>query len=462
MKKLGIILFGILLTAESKAQQLPLFSQYYFNSFIYNPAHTGLETGTSINLVGRKQYTGLANSIGTAAASAQGRSQDSKSGFGLYVYNDNVTLFRTNAATGSYAYHIPFAEDKTLSFGLGLSVLDHRYNSANFYLVDEGDPVVALLGNDGGISFDANAGVNLDLGNFSMGLANLQMLQNREAFKTSNSGVYYTLANHWMFNAAYKIEVNEHFEVEPYILYRKTKGVPGQADINLFFNWLDKGYAGIAYRDGMSFSTMVGAHLNKAIMVGYAFDVTTNEFRNALGNTHEIALRFKLGDTKTPNSKDDVLAELEKKKYETEIGELKSEIKTLKDQETIKKDTVLMVKEIQDQKQNPTPKTTTTAPSRRTTTPILSTTPKSTPNTSPTTTISGSKHYVIAGSFESIDACNVYIKKLASQGITAYQQLDSKSGRNYVHVGSFDSKDEAIALIQKLKPKNLPLWVKLM
>ncbi|HAV24627.1 MAG TPA: hypothetical protein DCX01_00470, partial [Bacteroidetes bacterium] len=43
MKKIIIALLCVASYGVASAQQLPLFSQYYFNSFIYNPAHTGQE-----------------------------------------------------------------------------------------------------------------------------------------------------------------------------------------------------------------------------------------------------------------------------------------------------------------------------------------------------------------------------------------------------------------------------------
>ncbi|MBT8327180.1 MAG: PorP/SprF family type IX secretion system membrane protein, partial [Bacteroidia bacterium] len=245
MKKLGILSLLIGLFISVNGQQLPLFSQYYFNSFIYNPSHAGQHNGTSLTLNARKQFTGLADGIGTYAAALQTRGVDQKAGFGFYFYNDNVNLFRTNALAGSYAYHLPLSKERTLSFGLSLSALDHRYNANNFYLINENDPLVALLGSEGGFTFDGSFGINMDFGNFQMGLANLQLLQNQEAFKgNSDNKVLYTLANHWMLNASYKIALNENFELEPYLLYRKVKNAPGQADINLFLNWLNKGYAG--------------------------------------------------------------------------------------------------------------------------------------------------------------------------------------------------------------------------
>ena len=475
MKKLILLIAILGIFGQSNAQQLPLFSQYYFNSFIYNPSHSGLEEGTSLSLVGRKQFTGLANSIGTYAATLQTRTQGKRSGFGIYAYNDNVSLFRTNAITGSYAYHIPLAKEKVLSFGLALSALDHRYNSSNFNLISNEDPVVALLGSEGGFSFDANAGVNIDFGKFSMGLANLQMLQNQEAF-SDNADVksLYTLANHWMFNMAYTASLNENFELEPYMLYRKTQGAPGQVDLNVFLNWVDKGYAGIAYRDGMSFSTMLGAHVNQNITLGYAYDITTHKLRSALGNTHEVMLRFNLGGNSPKSQGDDVLASKDKQKYENKISDLEKEITDLKALPKGRTDTVILekvivkevpvIKEVIKYKEPvETEKPTTSGtPTTVDPKPVYVDDPHMHTDPAPTTPETAPQFYVIAGSFASSTAANSHITRLGNKGHAGYQKYDPTSGRYYVHIGNFTTKEQAVSLIQQKKGAGLPLWVKSM
>lgn len=465
MKKIIIALLCVVSYCVASAQQLPLFSQYYFNSFIYNPANTGQETGTTLGLVGRKQFTGLSNSIGTYAATLQSRNGESKSGFGLYAYNDQVNLFRTNSISGSYAYHIPLSRERTLSFGLALTALDHKYNASNFYLVNPEDPIVALLGEEGGFTVDANAGVNMDFGKFSMGLANLQMLQNQEAFKNNaNSKTLYTLANQWIFNAGYKIAINENLELNPYLLYRKTQAAPGQVDLNVFLNWTDKGYAGIAYRDGMSFSTMLGITVNKTITLGYSYDITNNKLRTALGNTHEVALRFDLGRKIRAAQGDDLLSSTQKTDYETKITDLEQEVATLKTVEPSRIDTVVIekviVKELRVIKEVPArmPKKIVITASKPKDVVIELAKPVATPSA----TSNSTQFYVIAGSFATTTAASSYISTLKSKGHPAYQKYDASNGRYYVHIGKFSTKPDAVNLIQDKKGSGLPLWVKTM
>lgn len=444
MKKL-ILLITTCISLSISAQQLPLFSQYYNNPFIYNPSLSGIDAGTSVSLTARKQFTGLANNIGTYAATLQSRAGGRKAGFGLYVYNDDANLLRTNALNGSYAYHINLDKEKTLSFGLGVSVLDHRYNSNRFYLVQENDPLIAFLNSEGGVSVDANIGANLDLGDFSFGLGNLQLLQNQEAFKNNaNQKIYYTLRNHWVLNAAYNIEVNDDFEIEPYLLYRKTITAPGQIDLNVFFKWLEKGYLGLAYRDGISFSTMVGVNLNPNITAGYAFDYTTHQLKTALGNTHEVMLKFNLGNSEQAKPKEHTksAAETDKKlkSLESKIAELEKEVEDTKEaQKKVEAKKETTTKEVEKEKEY-VPKTET---------------PKQ-----PTTI--DKKFYVIAGSFANSVAAQGHIKKLRAQGYRGYEKYDSTSGRTYVHLGDFTNKDYARDWITKLKGSGLPLWIKSM
>jgi type IX secretion system PorP/SprF family membrane protein len=451
-KLLPILLLGLL--SNAFAQQLPLFSQYYHNPFIYNPSLSGTTEGNAITLITRKQFSGLANSFGTYAATYQTRGLDKKAGFGLYVYNDQANLFRTNAINGSYAYHLPLSKDNTLSFGLGLTALDHRYNANNFFITDGGDPVLAMLGAEGGFTFDMNAGANLKLGNFSFGLANLQLIQNQDIFRNNaDQKSYYTLRNHWMVNAAYNFAINDNLSIEPFVLYRKTQTAPGQVDVNVFVNLIDKGYLGLAYRDGMSFSTMVGVQLTPGVTAGYAFDYTTHQFRNALGNTHELALKFNLGAPAESSKKAEEELKLAEAKAKAKELEKEKELEQLNEKVTTLKTKVDDLEtELESQKEE-------LAEAKKQVPKVE--TPKEKEPITPEVK-DGTKFYVIAGSFNDSKAAQSYIKTLRDKGYRGYEKLDSKSGRYYVHMGDFTRKEYARDWINKLKESGLPLWIKAM
>ena len=142
MKKLltiSPILLFLLFSFWIEAQQLPRFSQYYFNEFLINPAIAGYDGRTIVNLSARKQWVGFSdNTPQTALVSAQTRllkqpyrifepnkvvkeptekKSEGRVGLGAIVYNDQNGAIHRTGAQFTYAYHI-FIHDNQLSFGL--------------------------------------------------------------------------------------------------------------------------------------------------------------------------------------------------------------------------------------------------------------------------------------------------------------------------------------------------------
>ena len=133
-----LILLFLYITFRSEAQQLPRFSQYYFNEFLINPAIAGYDGRTIVNLNARKQWIGFSdNTPQTALVSAQTRllkhpfdirtkgngqriyekRSEGRVGLGAIVYNDQNGAIHRTGAQFTYAYHI-FVRDNQLSFGL--------------------------------------------------------------------------------------------------------------------------------------------------------------------------------------------------------------------------------------------------------------------------------------------------------------------------------------------------------
>ncbi|MBK9192175.1 MAG: type IX secretion system membrane protein PorP/SprF [Crocinitomicaceae bacterium] len=63
---------AMLAIVSAKAQQLPLFSQYYYNRFIYNPAFTGVESQSSVYLIHHSQWKDIPGSPVTYALTVDG------------------------------------------------------------------------------------------------------------------------------------------------------------------------------------------------------------------------------------------------------------------------------------------------------------------------------------------------------------------------------------------------------
>jgi hypothetical protein len=69
MKKLFIISLFLFAGNSMWSQKLPLFSQYMYSDFFYNPAIAGTQTYAPFRSIIRNQWTGIAGAPNTQALS---------------------------------------------------------------------------------------------------------------------------------------------------------------------------------------------------------------------------------------------------------------------------------------------------------------------------------------------------------------------------------------------------------
>jgi type IX secretion system PorP/SprF family membrane protein len=101
----------------SNAQQDPLYTQYYNNFSLINPAYSGshgLFTATA-NI--RSQWAGEAGSPETQTLSLHGPVGE-KVGLGLSIVNDKVFVSSETHVYADFSYSIDLTEASTLAFGL--------------------------------------------------------------------------------------------------------------------------------------------------------------------------------------------------------------------------------------------------------------------------------------------------------------------------------------------------------
>ena len=116
MKKILILTIVLYTSVSSFAQQLPLYSNYFFTPYMYNPALSGKSGDTELSIVHRRQWTGIQGSPETSAIGLNGGIDSEKWGYSLYAYNDQTDIVSRTAFYGNYAYHLRFSETGTISF----------------------------------------------------------------------------------------------------------------------------------------------------------------------------------------------------------------------------------------------------------------------------------------------------------------------------------------------------------
>lgn len=142
MKKLYwiFLLFPLL----SNAQQLPERSSFYSNSFIWNPAMTGLWDYWELGLTYRQEWLGFEDAPVTATLNVQYPFPKEHMSLGGFFMHDNINPIVMNSFGFTYAYRVDLGRRRTDLLTIGLmGTLNHFFVDGKEIVVnDQDDPLV--------------------------------------------------------------------------------------------------------------------------------------------------------------------------------------------------------------------------------------------------------------------------------------------------------------------------------
>ena len=323
INKIRLTLAVFLLTLfVSQAQQIPLYSNYFFTPFMYNPARSGTEGYTELSVLHRRQWTGVQGAPETSALAINGSLNEEKVGWSGYAFNDQTDIIRRIGVYGNYAYHIRMSESATLSLGLGAGYLANNIDLSAIRAQDKGDVYTVINGDRG--TFDLNFGFNLKIANFQLGASVPQLIGQPVKYlgDVSSDDVTYTLLRHYVINAQYDFKFSGDKNIlSPMVMVRAAdNNVPIQIDAGLMYNMTKYGYVGAMFRSEYAVTANIGLNLTEQLTVGYAYDFSLNDYGPDLGTSHEFMLTYRFGSNKR------------NERLENEIKKLKQQQRKQKDE----------------------------------------------------------------------------------------------------------------------------------
>jgi len=116
IKHITIILV-VFVGLQSYSQQEPLYTQYYNNFSLINPAYSGSNGHLTATANIRSQWAGEAGSPETQTFSIHG-AMGKNVGLGLSVVHDEVFIWKNTAVFADFSYALALTETATLAFGL--------------------------------------------------------------------------------------------------------------------------------------------------------------------------------------------------------------------------------------------------------------------------------------------------------------------------------------------------------
>jgi type IX secretion system PorP/SprF family membrane protein len=335
---IAFVAFGV---GQVLAQQVPLYSHYYYNKFLYNPSLAGAEDYGQLYLINRDQWNQIPGAPRTQAVTVDGPLNSDKVGVGLGVYRDVAGQFNITGAQAAYRYSIDFGGESRLNFGLGLGVLNSRIDLSELEVKHVTDPTL-LSSYQAATGFDANFGISYNFKNLLIGVTVPQIIGNELAYSSltnPNTGkdVRYGLAQHFIAHASYELDVfdNEKWFWQPNAMLRVTPGTRSQFDISSVVSYMRKYWGGAMYRSNYAVTLSAGMRLVNQFVLGYAYDIAVHKDLNQYTRgAHEVMIGYQWGHDRVDGGKiKDDLAAINERLNRNDIRDSiqDDEIKTLKD-----------------------------------------------------------------------------------------------------------------------------------
>lgn len=287
-----------LLNAITASGQVQL-TQYFQEHSYYNPATTGSQNAISASLNARQQWIGLTDMAGrnisptSVIANLQAPLFNISSGIGLNIIYDNLSLENTMGVKLNYAYHMPFGDDgRTLSAGIGLSVLNRKVNINQYTLEQPGDPLLKDNTPQTGSLLDADLGFWYnDPGRLYAGLSVTSLAESTAEIGNTQYG----LTRNINFTAGYYIKVTESkwntfYLVPSFLIKSNTKNMQIDFTARAEYNNL---MAGLSYRHQDALAIIAGYNLTR-LRIGLSYDLTTGPLAKPSSGSAELFVSWSL------------------------------------------------------------------------------------------------------------------------------------------------------------------------
>lgn len=292
MKKLGILIVGLILGVSVKGQNQFHISQYMLHQPFINPAAIGSYNNLNGAVFYKNQWTGFDGAPNFQGLNISSPIKGGNNHLGLTFINDKIGVNTNMDISAMYAYKISTGTKSRLVFGLGASARLMQSNYASMTDVSS-DPL-----------FQANTPMvfqpNLKFGTyyytkkFYAGFSIPNILKNSINYVNGYEGSTEFDVNdmHFYFQSGYTITLNSSLDLSPSVLIKQVAGAPIQGDINAHLIFKKKLGFGLSYRTAKELAVLLNYQITDMFKLGYAYDMNFSELSNYSSGSHEIMLIF--------------------------------------------------------------------------------------------------------------------------------------------------------------------------
>lgn len=329
-----IILVFLIITAHflAVAQTKPQYSQYMMNSYLINPAVSGIEDYTDIKTGYRNQWTDFEGApltyyvsahlaIGkTDITSTGARPNFSKSirrpmalsnnfngsakvpahhGIGFILVADKTGANTQNSLNLSYALHVPVTNKIKLSVGFSGGISQYGVDFSKVQVKDNPDQVIVAGSKLTAIQPNLNVGTWLYSKTFFVGISANQFIFNSFNYKNKDNNTQSWIGNavpHYFLTAGFRQEISDAWTIIPSTLIKRVAQAPLSFDVNVKAVFRDRFWFGTSYRHKDAFVGLLGVNISSLINLGYSYDFTLSGLKERSRGSHEVVIGVMLNN----------------------------------------------------------------------------------------------------------------------------------------------------------------------
>jgi len=286
-----ITVLAIILMAglnKVQAQQDPLFSQYFWNKLIVNPAYAGSNNVLNATLIAREQWVGIEGRPSTQSFSIQSPLRKKAISLGLDVTHDKLGPSESTSLNGNVAYRLQLTKNTKLAFGVKAGVDLWKADLAGIGEVN--DPL--FMNNMSTVPLpNFGAGIWWDSKNHFVGLSVPRLLE-QELAENSTLANYGTFKRHYYLMGGYVFTINPALKFKPTGLFRIEGSGVASYDFTANILFIEKLWAGLAFRSSESLGFNASYLVSDLFRVGYAYDFQTGGLSGYNSGSHELMISY--------------------------------------------------------------------------------------------------------------------------------------------------------------------------
>lgn len=322
----------LLFAGVLQAQNTILYSNYFMNPSLYNPAYTGANGHAELFLNFRRQWSSFEGAPTTATLNAH-LPLSYKTSIGLTAFQDQAGIVRTTAGLATFAYQVHLGTNleqaHKLAFGISAGV-------TNSFLKDPDNPDDPAIVNNTTSFLNGQFGLYYQVNNFNISFGIPSFFKTYVVSDVGFNKPGIDAIKNTISSISYRFRFNA-ISVEPMFIYRTSETTNQFEGLGVLrikeLVWLGGGY-----RQNFGAMALAGFQLADKLKLGYAYEFSTQGVSGFNNGTHEIQLAVRVGKRQVQRPAPKVKATPEPVVPETQpekpTGDLKEELEPEQKQET--------------------------------------------------------------------------------------------------------------------------------